>query len=253
MPRIARKDSISHYYHITVQGINQEYIFERDEDIKNYLKIILNKLKDSNLTILAYCIMNNHAHFLIYTEKSEYLSKYMQKVNTTYSHFYNKSNNRVGYVFKDRYHSQEILDIRHLHNCLRYIHNNPVKAKIVKNMDEYKYSSYNEFLGKRKIINHDSIKLLFNTVENFEEQFKVIHNESNEENEDFIDIKEKHISEFISEIEEIYNKDISEIKHEKNILKKVIKKARSETNATLEELAKILEISKSTVGNYCKK
>lgn len=84
-------------------------------------------------------------------------------------------------------------------------------------------------------------------------KFKIIHNESNEDDGDFIDIKEKHISEFISEIEEIYNKDISEIKHEKNILKKVIKKARSETNATLEELAKILGISKSTVGNYCKK
>ena len=53
--------------------------------------------------------MGNDAHFLIYSEKSEYVSKYMQRVNTTYSQFYNRRNKRVGYVFRDRYCSQDIL------------------------------------------------------------------------------------------------------------------------------------------------
>lgn len=159
MPRIARNKSRSNYYHIMVQGINKEYIFKDDKHIQTYKDIILRKIKDSHVTILAYCIMNNHAHFLIYCEKNECLSNFMQRVNTAYSHFYNKENNRVGFVFRDRYLSQDILNQKQLYTCLKYIHNNPVKAHIVKNMSEYKYSSYNEFFGKRQIITYESIKL----------------------------------------------------------------------------------------------
>ena len=65
-----------------VQGINKEYIFKNDAYIREYKRIIIQKLEDSNIIILAYCIMNNHAHFLIYAEKTEYLGKYMQKKNT---------------------------------------------------------------------------------------------------------------------------------------------------------------------------
>lgn len=104
MPRIARKNSISQFYHVIVQGINKEYIFKNSQYINKYKEIIVKKLEKSDITILSYCIMNNHAHFLIYSEKIENLSKFMQKINTSYSKFYNKENNRVGYVFRDRYY-----------------------------------------------------------------------------------------------------------------------------------------------------
>ena len=150
MPRIARKNSQSCFYHVIVQGINKEYIFEKEEYIEKYKELIIKKLDESNVIILAYCIMNNHAHLLIFSEKSEYVGKYMQRLNTSYSQFYNKINNRVGYVFRNRYYSQDILTAQQLYNCLRYIHNNPVKAGITRTMKGYKYSSYNEFLGKKK-------------------------------------------------------------------------------------------------------
>ena len=88
MPRIARKDSQSKFYHIMVQGINKEYIFNKKEDMKKYQRLIKEKLENSNIMILAYCIMNNHAHFLIYCEDEIYLSKYMQRLNTSYAHVY---------------------------------------------------------------------------------------------------------------------------------------------------------------------
>ena len=78
MPRIARKDSKSSFYHVMVQGINKEYIFDTDFNIKKYIELIVSKIYRSNIEILAYCIMNNHAHFLIYCEKIEELSKFMQ-------------------------------------------------------------------------------------------------------------------------------------------------------------------------------
>lgn len=252
MPRKSRKSSKSNFYHVIVQGINKNYIFEKREDKEKYRNLIKKKLEESNIVVLAYCIMGNHTHFLIYSEKSEYLSKYMQRLNTTYSQFYNRKNKRVGYVFKDRYNSQEILNIKHLYNCLRYIHNNPVKAGIVINEEEYEYSSYNEFIVKRCIINDESIKLLFGTLTNYKEFFDLIHNNASENDNDFIDVKEKNIEDFIFQTEKKYNKSIRDIIKNKEILKKIIKEARVQTNVTIRELAEILDVSKSTVGKYSK-
>ena len=252
MPRKSRKSSKSNFYHVIVQGINKNYIFEKREDKEKYRNLIKKKLEESNIVLLAYCIMGNHTHFLIYSEKSEYLSKYMQRLNTTYSQFYNRKNKRVGYVFKDRYNSQEILNIKHLYNCLRYIHNNPVKAGIVINEEEYEYSSYNEFIVKRCIINDESINLLFGTLTNYKEFFDLIHNNASENDNDFIDVKEKNIEDFIFQTEKKYNKSIRDIIKNKEILKKIIKEARVQTNVTIRELAEILDVSKSTVGKYSK-
>ena len=70
--------------------------------------------------------------------------------------------------------------------------------------------------------------------------------------EEFIDIKEKDILEFIQEIEKKYDKRAKDVKEEKEILKYVIKEARSQTDVKIEELARLLDISKSTVWNYSK-
>lgn len=233
-----------------VQGINKEYIFRDEAFIQKYKEYIIKKLKESNVFILAYCIMNNHAHFLIYSEKSEYLGKYMQRLNTSYSQYYNKTLKRVGYVFRNRYCSQEILNEKQLYNCLAYIHNNPVKAKIVKNVSDYKYSSYNEFLGKYQIINETSIKLLFGSNKNYIDFFKNLHCKTN--NDEFIEVKEKAITEFIEETEQKYNMKIKNIIQNKEIMKTIILEARKQTNVTLEELAKLFDMSKSTIANYGK-
>ena len=69
MPRIARKNSQSCFYHVIVQGINKEYIFQGNKYMKKYKEIIVDKKKESKVAILAYCIMSNHAHFLLYSEE----------------------------------------------------------------------------------------------------------------------------------------------------------------------------------------
>ncbi len=253
MPRIARKFNESNYYHVIVQGINKEFIFKDEKYMESYKRIIIKKLKEIEIKILAYCIMNNHAHFLIYSENSNSLSKFMQKINTSYSRLYNKENGRVGYVFRDRFYSQNIIGEMQLCNCLRYIHNNPVKAKIVNNMSEYKYSSYNEYLKKREIISKDSKRIIFGSKKNYIEQFNWIHNNCSEEN--FYDIQEENkeeINVFLSKIEKRYGMKINEIKKERVLLKVLVKHARSKTKITIEKLAKILDISKSTIGRYCK-
>lgn len=253
MPRIARKNSQSCFYHVIVQGINKEYIFDKEEYIRKYKEFIIKKLEGSPINILAYCIMNNHAHLLIYSESSEILGKYMQRVNTAFSRFYNNFNKRVGYVFRNRYYSQDILTQKQLYNCLRYIHNNPVKACITKTMKEYKHSSYNEFLGKKEIINEESILLLFGVTKNFEEQFNFIHSHTLINEEEFMDVKEKEIYNFINEIEEKYKKPIKDIRTNRDMLENTIMEARKQTDVTITQLAEILDISKTTVWKYAKK
>lgn len=62
-------------------------------------------------------------------------------------------------------HSQDILNKKQLYTCLKYIHNNPVKAQMVKNMSEYMYSSYNEFFGQKQLITYESLNLLLMKLE----------------------------------------------------------------------------------------
>lgn len=142
MPRKPRKYIETSFNHIMTQGINKSYIFNEEQDIKYYISAMYSSKDKYNINIIAYCIMNNHAHILIETSSIENLSKYMQSLNTKYAMYYNKKYNRVGYVFRDRYRSEAILSKEQLNNCIQYIYNNPVKAKICRTPEEYPYSNY---------------------------------------------------------------------------------------------------------------
>lgn len=254
MPRKARNNLKGKYFHIVVQGLNKEYIFDKEPYILKYKETMYQKSKEIGINILAYCIMNNHVHILVYTSEIQRVSKFMQSLNTSYSKFYNKNEKRVGYVFKDRFYTQEIYDRNQLYICLKYIHNNPVKAKKCKKMEDYKYSSYLEFFEEKNIISEESIKRLFKEKENYISIFNFIHKNINEEDDEKIfDIKELDIETFIKQIEQTYKKSIKELKKDKEMLGKIIKSARRLTDVTFEELSRILGISKSTVGNYVKK
>lgn len=152
MPRLPRKSYETSFFHVIVQGIKKEYIFNTDILIKKYIELLNNELQEYKIQILAYCIMNNHAHILLYTEKVIEMSLFMHKVNQKFAQFYNYINqDRVGYVFRDRYKSEPIFTTQSLIRCIRYIHNNPVKANIVKYAKDYKYSSYEDYCKKRII------------------------------------------------------------------------------------------------------
>ena len=157
MPRFPRTYIKTIFFHIITQGINKSYIFERSEDIKFYLRMMKKLSKEQEVKILAYCVMNNHTHMLVKTNQTEKMSKFMQRLNTTYGIYYNQKYNRVGYVFRNRYKSEGIYNEKHLYNCVRYIYNNPVKAGICSQAKEYQYSNYKELNSKYKEINENLI------------------------------------------------------------------------------------------------
>ncbi|NMB28200.1 MAG: hypothetical protein GX987_09155 [Tissierellia bacterium] len=140
---MGRKPRIEYYgaiYHIIQRGNNRKSIFKEDRE-KAYLLEILSETKEIfDFKIFAYVIMNNHYHFLIQAFNIP-ISKIMHRINTRYAKYYNYKMKRTGPVFEDRYTGILVQDEGYLFTLIRYIHNNPVSAKICKTMDEYKWSS----------------------------------------------------------------------------------------------------------------
>lgn len=98
MPRVARKNLETSFFHIMVQGINKDYIFNTNRNKKVYINALNKYEKECNVEILAYCIMDNHAHMLVYSDRIADMSKFMHFVNGFYAGYYNKINSRIGYV-----------------------------------------------------------------------------------------------------------------------------------------------------------
>lgn len=182
---------------------------------KKYKLILLEKQEENNINIISYCIMDNHIHLLLNVNNIENMCKFMHQINTKYAKFYNKVNNRVGYVFRNRYFSKEILDYNQLKRCIVYIHRNPVVAKIVKNEKDYKYSSYNEYLEskeRKKLIDFEYCKKLFGEIseEEFIVLFKQIHKYKDSELKEFDNFNQKQEVNFQSLIEKYKNFSQSE-------------------------------------------
>ena len=154
MARKARKYKNASFFHIIVQGIDKESIFRYKRYKNEYKRLMDRELEKSNNIIESYCIMDNHAHFILKVDKIEEISALMQKINSAYAIYYNyMENGRVGYVFRDRFLSEPITNRTYLINCIKYIHNNPVKARMVEHCEEYEFSSYKDFL---KTLNNDN-------------------------------------------------------------------------------------------------
>lgn len=93
----------------------------------------------------GYALMNNHYHLLIETTQ-ENLSRFMKHINASYAIYFNKKYKRSGHLWQGRFKSWYVTDERYLYTLIAYIENNPVQAKIVKKLGEYRYSSYRAFI-----------------------------------------------------------------------------------------------------------
>ena len=165
MPRAARKKSKTGIYHIMIQGINQELIFEDDQDNRKFLDILADCKQEDRFQLYAYCLMGNHAHLLI-KEGYERLGQIFKRVGATYVQWFNRKYNRTGPLFHDRFKSEPVEDYQTLFAVIRFIHQNPVKAQLASSVDTYKRSSFKDYAGRSKLTN-TSFALKKMTRENF--------------------------------------------------------------------------------------
>ena len=249
MPRQARKNLKSPYLHIIVQGINKEYIFEDNYLKKLYLSLLKKQLEDLemlNINILAYCIMDNHAHLLICSHKIEDISIFMHKLNTNFARKYNILKNHIGYVFRNRFFVQSITTERQLFNCLVYIHKNPISAHIVNNYEDYLFSSYTEFIKKFDIITSESCKIIFGSSENYFSTFEKIHKDRIIE--DIKDISDhldpnQVIATFIKDT----GKNLDSIKKDKLLFKELLFQLQEKSSLSMRKISTLLKVSRYTL------
>ena len=149
MPRAARKRSESGYYHVLIRGIGKQNIFEDDEDRQRFIETIQRYQKELKFEVHAYCLMGNHVHLLI-KDIEDKLDLILKKIEGSYAYYFNWKYERVGHLFQDRFKSEPIEDDKYYLTVLRYIHQNPAKAGISLT-EQYKWSSYSEYISTRKI------------------------------------------------------------------------------------------------------
>ncbi len=251
MPRIARKDIKTPFIHVMVQGVNKEYIFDDKNFLNYYLQMIKKYIQQNDFELLAYCMMDNHAHFLFYVEEVNSFEKYMKKINQKFALLYNKKKNRVGVVFRNRYQIEPVYDINHLKNCIKYIHDNPVKANMVEKCEDYYYSSYKEYKQKNGVANSKIIKQIFGEdcdyLRVFDNSYKRKFLDCEANNE----IKE-YILAGIAKFEKEMNYNLLIILSEKQVLKRMFVYLKEECSIQYKETAKFLNLSKSFLNNIKK-
>ena len=148
MPRHARELSNSGIYHIILRGINRQTIFNDDEDYQRFINTLKKYKTVSGYTLYAYCLMNNHIHILLRVGQ-EKLETILKRIAGSYVYWYNFKYNRIGHLFQDRFKSEPVDSDEYFLTVLRYIHQNPIKARICERLEDYRYSSYIDYLNNR--------------------------------------------------------------------------------------------------------
>lgn len=248
MPRKSRKLIGEIVCHHMVQGINREFIFQEKKDKEKYLRLLQKFYKEYKVEIIAYCIMDNHVHTILYSTNIENISKFMHYINTIYAIYYNKKNDRVGYVFRNRFTSIPIMTREQLYRCIKYIHMNPVKAGMVSKEQDYFFSSYNDYLNKTGFIQQNILDFIFNSSNNYIQKFKSIK---------YVDLKTHERKTDIQNALEIFLKEekikFQEIKRNKEeVLKFISYLSKLESRFSIREISDILEIGKTTLYRWIK-
>jgi len=131
MSRQARKISETDDYHVIMRGNNKAYIFEQKRYKAYFMEYLRLVADEEKAEIAAWCIMDNHVHLVIKASE-EKLGLIFKRINTKYAMYYHRETKTVGHVFESRYKSEVIESDESLLNVIRYVHNNPVNAKMVK-------------------------------------------------------------------------------------------------------------------------
>jgi len=133
-----------------IRGINKADIFYDDEDRQKFLEKLALNITDAKCAIFAWALMSNHVH-LLFKSGEKGISSVMRKQLTWYAIYFNRKYQRTGHLFENRYKSVLCEEDRYLLALLRYIHLNPLRAGIVKNLeelDDYPWSGHYAIMGK---------------------------------------------------------------------------------------------------------
>lgn len=245
VPTKRRQESRTGIYHVIVKGINKEKIFNQQREKIYFKSIILKYLEKYQIEIYCYCIMSNHAHFIIRAE-IQVLSMFMASILAEYASYYNFKHHRNGHVFQNRFRSECIENENYFWTCLRYIHLNPVKAGMLKKPERYRYSSMAEYMLEMPVILHENAIVIYkNHFFDFKE-FEGFHKKKSSET--FLDIPDEVTVQQL-ESARVIAEDVF-AKNKLSLLNQVFEEKKSREEY-IQRLRQILKISQKRAKELC--
>ena len=147
MPRQPRFLPPDNYFHIMNRGNNGQHIFTCDEDYAYYLEKLSNLKNEHPFDLYHYCLMGTHVHMLVKTQKETDFSVFSKRLNLSYANYFKRNYGCLGHFWQGRFKSQLIGNDIYFMQCGKYIELNPIRAGMVEDPSEYKWSSYSHYGG----------------------------------------------------------------------------------------------------------
>lgn len=249
MPREARKKGSSGIYHIMLRGINRQTIFEDDEDKIRFLETIKKYKDQMKFQLYSYCLMNNHIHLLI-KEKEEPISASIKRISSSYVYWYNMKYDRCGHLFQERFKSENVDDAAYFLTVLRYIHQNPLKAGLTKNVFESNWTSINEYIHKVDFVDIEYGLSLFSqdrdlAVENFKKYMQQRNHDQCLEDRIRIRMSDSEVMRYLHQIGVANTSELQQMERDKRDV--VLLKLKQMNGVSLRQLSRITGISKSVI------
>ena len=152
MSREARLVVENGCYHVISRGLGKKQIFMDDSDYLKYLSFVAKFKSKFGFKLYGWSLMPTHPHLAMLSNN---LSKTMHAINFSYAQYFNYKYGRAGYLFQNRFKSYLVDKDKYLLNLINYIEYNPVRAKIVSNPEDYRWSSY-----RARVLGNDEFGLL---------------------------------------------------------------------------------------------
>lgn len=185
MSKNIRKESQTGFYHVMARGVNRQSIFQKDDDRRVFIGLLKDSVFKMDIEIHSFCLMENHLHILIKTEK-KILSEFMRFVLSNYVRYFNKTQNRIGHLFENRFKSEPVNDEKYYLTVLRYILQNPEKA-FLSTTQNYQWSSINAY-SNDSFVNTEFALGLFKSKKSF---YRFILEKNNDECLDLVLTREE--------------------------------------------------------------
>lgn len=186
MSRPLRIEYPNAWYHVMNRGRRGEEIFSCKKDYEVFINLLKETAELWNVKVTAYCLMPNHYHILLQTPEAN-LSRAMRHLNGIYTQRYNKMHGYDGQLFRGRYKSVLVDSDSYLLELLKYIHKNPLKAKLAEKIEDYPWSSHKPYLSNSKNYNWLNKKFVFSMLNNDKKKWKAEYKKlMNQDNKDQI-------------------------------------------------------------------
>ncbi len=149
MPNRGEQFAEGNYYHVYNRGAGRNLLFFGQDNYEYCLRLVKRYHERYGITVVAYCLMPNHYHFLLRLDAGQRLSQFINVLFNAYVQAANRQQNRSGTLFEGRFRHVRVDREEYLLQLCRYIHLNPVNARLVSCPDDWLYSNYLECVGKR--------------------------------------------------------------------------------------------------------